>query len=208
MGTRSKRSDRCPACRMHVADCLCALIPKLDLETRVIVVMHHREWSKPTATAPLFSLAAPNSEIRLRGRQDQPFSSEGIVTHERRTLLLYPSDDAEILTPELVKQDPRPVTLVVPDGSWRQAAKSTQREPVLKGLSRVTLPDMGPTRYRLRNEPKPGGLGTFEAISRALRILEGEETYLALDALFNTMVERTLTTRGQPTTDKGTIGSA
>ena len=98
---------------------------------------------------------------------------------------------------ELIAESPEPITLVVPDGSWRQAAKSTQREPTLKSLPRVTLPDMGPTRYRLRHEPKSGGLGTFEAIARALRIIEGEEVYAALDQLFTTMVERTLATRGQ-----------
>ena len=56
---------------------------------------------------------------------------------------------------------------------------------------------MGPTQYRLRHEPKAGGLGTFEAMARALRILEGEEVYLKLEALFQTMVDRTLAT-GQP----------
>ena len=158
--------------------------------------MHHREWSKPTASAALFTQASPASEIRLRGRKDAPFDATGIVTAKRRTLLLYPSDDAQVLSSAFLAQDPRPITLVVPDGSWRQAAKSTVREPVLQELPRVILPDMGPTRYRLRHEPKAGGLGTFEAIARALRIIEGEEVYQALEKLFNTMVERTLATRG------------
>ena len=57
---------------------------------------------------------------------------------------------------------------------------------------------MGPTQYQLRNEPKTGGLGTFEAMARALRIIEGEAPYQALNTLFLTMVERTLATRGQP----------
>ena len=196
MGTRSKRAERCNTCRMHVAQCICELIPELDLETKVIVVMHHREWKKSTASAALFGLCDPNAEIRIRGHRDARFDDTGIVTTERQTLLLYPSEDAELLTPELVARDPRPVTLVVPDGSWRQAAKATQREPVLKTLPRVTLPDMGPTRYRLRFEPKEGGLGTFEAIARALRILEGESVYAQLSALFDEMVERTLATRG------------
>jgi len=196
MGTRSKRSERCGACRMHSRDCICSLIPRLQLQTRVVVVMHHREWSKPTASAPLFAQVASSCEIRLRGRKDVPFDASGIVVPERRTLLLYPSEDARVLSPELVAEDPRPITLVVPDGSWRQAAKITQREPALQGLTRVVPADMGPSRYRLRHEPKPGGLGTFEAIARALRILEGEEVYAGLDALFTTMVERTLATRG------------
>jgi DTW domain-containing protein YfiP len=183
---------------MHVADCICSLVPTLNLKTKIIVMMHHREWSKPTASARLLALASSNCEIRLRGKKDQPFDSSGIISPERRTLVLYPSEDARELTPELVAEDSKPVTLVVPDGSWRQAAKSAQREPILKGLARVVLPDMGPTQYQLRNEPKAGGLGTFEAMARALRLLEGEETYQALNTLFLTMVERTLATRGQP----------
>ena len=199
MGTRSKRSERCVACRMHLQDCICALVPKLNLTTKIIVMMHHREWSKPTASARLLALASPNCEIRLRGQKDLPFDSSGILSDERRTLVLYPSDDARVLTPEMLAEDPRPITLVVPDGSWRQAAKSAQREPVLNNLPRIILPDMGPTQYQLRHEPKAGGLGTFEAMARALRVIEGEETYQKLNTLFMTMVERTLATRGQPT---------
>ena len=104
--------------------------------------------------------------------------------------------DAIGLTPKMVAEDPRPITLVVPDGSWRQAAKSAQREPVLNNLPRIILPDMGPTQYQLRHEPKAGGLGTFEAMARALRVIEGEETYQKLNTLFMVMVERTLATRG------------
>ncbi len=199
MGTRSKRSERCHACRMHTALCICSLVPKLELSTQVIVMMHHREWSKPTASARLLALASPRCQIRLRGKKDQPFDDTGIVCHDRRTLVLYPSDDARVLTPGLLAEDERPITLVVPDGSWRQAAKAAQREPCLQGLQRVVLPDMGPTEYQLRNEPKLGGLGTFEAMARALRVIEGEMTYQALHKLFLTMVERTLATRGQPT---------
>ena len=195
MGSRSKRTLRCAACRMHREDCLCALVPRLDLKTRVVVIMHCREWKRPTASAPLFTLAAPNSEIRLRGRKDMPFDDKGIVVPDRRTWLLYPGENATVLSPDLVQEDPRPVTLVVPDGSWRQASKVGQREPVLAGVSQIVLPDMGPSSYRLRNEPKEGGLSTFEAIARALRILEGEAVYTVLEDLFQTMVERTLATR-------------
>jgi len=165
--------------------------------------MHHREWIKPTATAPLFALVASNCEIRLRGRKDRPFDTDGIVVPERQTLVLYPAEDAKVLSRELIAQDTRPITLVVPDGNWRQAAKSVKREPVLRRLTTVVLPDMGPTCYRLRHEPKEGGLGTFEAISRALRIIEGEEVYQKLDALFKVMVDRTLATRGTKKRDVG-----
>ena len=204
MGTRSKRAERCERCRMHLGDCLCALLPNLEITTRVVVVMHHREWHRPTSTARLFALTSPRCEIRLRGRRDEPFESTGIVTPDRRAVLLHPGEGAELLDEAFLARDPRPITLVVPDGSWRQADKIAAREPVLRSLPKVVLPNLGPSRYRLRNEPRPGGLATFEAISRALGILEGPTIQSSLDSLFMTMVERTLATRnpgvpsGQP----------
>jgi len=150
MGRRATSSARCIHCRMLEHLCVCALVPDLDLETRVMIVMHRREWSKSTATAPLARLALRNCEIRLRGQRDDPGSQRGerlvscdIPTEQRQTLLLFPTPGAVMLTRELVAADPRPVMLVVPDGSWRQAAKITQREPVLAGLPRVVLPDTG-----------------------------------------------------------------
>jgi DTW domain-containing protein YfiP len=38
-------------------------------------------------------------------------------------LLFYPRADAVELDRELVCQDPRPIQLIVPDGTWRQARK-------------------------------------------------------------------------------------
>lgn len=196
MGRRNKNATRCWRCRMHIGRCVCEHVPVVDIGTHVVVVMHHREWHKTTATAPLMALAVPTCEIRLRGEPGETFDASGLDDPGRRTMLLFPSDDAEVLTPEVVARDPRPVTLVVPDGNWGQASRAVRREPALKTLPRVVLPDLGETRYRLRTEPRAQGLATFEAISRALGVLEGHELQADLDRLFDAMVESTLSTRG------------
>ncbi len=202
VGRRAKQAARCMRCRMHVDRCVCDAVPTLPTRSRVVVVMHKREWPKTTATSHLAALALPALEIRLRGVPGAPLDTRGLDDPERRTWLLFPSDDAALLTPALVAADPRPVTLVVPDGSWRQASKVAKREPGLRDLPRVRLPDLGPSRYRLRAEPRADGLATFEAISRALGILEGPKdgprVRRALDALFDLMVRRTLESRGTP----------
>ena len=195
MGSRNKNATRCWRCRMHIGRCVCHHVPTVDIETRVVVVMHHREWHKTTATAPLMALAVPSCEIRLRGEHKETFDASGLDDPDRRTLLLFPSDDAEVLTPEMVARDPRPVTLVVPDGNWGQASRAVRREPSLRALPRVILPDLGETRYRLRSEPREQGLATYEAISRALGVLEGLGLQADLDQLFDAMVESTLSTR-------------
>ena len=95
----------------------------LDLRTRVVVLTHEQERRKPTNTGRLVPVALTNSEVRIRGRKGAPMPTEGLVAADRRTLVLYPSDRALELTPERVLLDPRPITLVVPDGNWgRQRA--------------------------------------------------------------------------------------
>lgn len=197
MGQRSKRQTRCERCRMHVDLCICADIPSLHLETRVILVMHRRERHKTTSTGLLALAALPHSELRLHGYDTSRVDLSDTDVPSRRVLLLFPDERAEVLNPELVERDPRPVTLVVPDGSWRQAAKMARRLNGLDHAERVRLPAGPTTRYLLRTERRADGLATFEAIARALGLLESPSVQLRLESLFERMVERTLMTRGR-----------
>lgn len=183
---------------MHCQLCLCANLPRLELLTRVVLIMHHREVSKPTATGPLALLALEGSRLCVHGEQGAPLDLSAEHSADRRVLLLFPREDARLLTPELVAQDPRPVTLLVPDGNWRQASRASRRIPGVAQAECVALAPGPPTRYRLRNEPKLGGLATFEALARALGVLESLAVQQQLEALFERMVEATLSTRGQP----------
>ena len=65
-------------------------------------------------------------------------------------------------------------------------------------LPRLALPPGPPSVYQLRVEPFEHGLATFEAIARALGILEGRDVQAALEKAFRLMVQRTLITRGRP----------
>jgi DTW domain-containing protein YfiP len=180
---------------MHLERCICAEAPRLTLATRIVLVMHRREVAKPTATGPLALAALTNSELRVYGHQHQPVDLGDLAAGGRRILALYPADDSRPLDQVLDPADVRPVTLVVPDGSWRQASKVLRRIPGLEHAERVTLPAGPPTRYRLRREPKQDGLATFEAIARALGMLESPAVQATLEAYFERMVETTLATR-------------
>lgn len=196
MGHRPKNAARCGRCRMHEARCLCEVIPRLETKTKVVVVMHCREWEKTTATAPLALAALPNSELHIHGARDQRTSLDHLKDEGRRLLVLYPGEGAQPLARALEHDDPRPVTLVVPDGNWRQAARAARRLPGLAHAERVYLPEGRPTAWGLRHEPKPGGLATIEAIARALGILENQAIAEALERLLAESVHRTHLTRG------------
>jgi RluA family pseudouridine synthase len=186
---------------MHEERCLCEHIPQLDLRTRLALVMHHREARKTTATGPLALAALANSELHIHGRRDAPLDLHhlhGGGGEERRVLVLFPSETARPLSRALLDEDPRPITLVVPDGSWRQASRIPKRVPGLELAERVTLPAGPSSRWGIRRETKAAGLATLEAIARAFGILEAPTVQCQLEELFSRMVEATFAGRGTP----------
>lgn len=196
MSRRDHTDALCGTCRMHATLCICALVPRLRPRTRVTLLVHHREARKPTNTGQLAARCLDRSTVEIFGQPGRLI--EPPIVHDEVPLLLFPDHDALPIT-RYASCD-RPIALFVPDGNWTQARKVRRRGPAFAAIPCVTLPDTGPTEYRLRAEPQRGGLATLEAIARALRILEGAagpEIEAAMLAVFRVMVERTLWFRGK-----------
>lgn len=193
MSRRDNSDARCPRCHMHASLCICALIPRIETRTRLVLVIHRLEDRKPTNTGRLATECLPNSEVIVRGCESSP---NVLPTWDETTqpLFLYPADDALPLARFAASE--RAITLVVPDGTWRQAAKVRNRVASLRDVPCVSLGPDAPTTYRLRTETRSEGLATIEAIARAFGILEGEHVRSALEQVFRAMVERTLWSRG------------
>lgn len=197
MTKRSKNKDRCERCYMRYHLCICSMIPSLDLATRVVVVISHRERLAPSNTGRLAGVALRNSMVLTRGNPAEPYELSDHLMPHRPSLLLYPTDDApELSTEFLQSMGGGPFNLVVPDGNWRQACKMRRRDPAMAAMPVVKLPAGAPTAYRIRREPKAGGMATIEAIARALGIMEGEAVQKALEEILEAKVIRTLASRG------------
>lgn len=179
---------------MHRGLCVCQALPRLATRTRVVLVMHRIEDRKSTNTGRLAAACLADAEVVLRGGREaapQPLLRDD----GSEPLLLFPHEDAEILAPR--SPSAPPVTLVVPDGTWRQASKVRARTPALAGVRAVRLPPGPPSRYRLRAEAHETSLATIEAVARALGVLEGPEVQGALERAFDVFVHRTLWVRGE-----------
>src|SRR5687767_12491627 len=185
------RIRRCDHCFLHRSLCLCALIPRLQTRTRLVLVIHQLELNKPTNTGRLAARCLPNSEILVRGRAAD---HRATAPFAGTPLLLFPHADAQPL--ERWRDSPLPVTLIVPDGTWRQAARARRRVAGAEQIPCVALPGPG-SGYRLRQATRPGRLSTLEAIARALGILEGPAVEEALLHIHQVMVDRTLWTNGR-----------
>jgi DTW domain-containing protein YfiP len=195
MSRRDNGEHRCVRCRMLGGLCVCALLPDppLRTRTRLVLFMHRDEERKTTNTGRLACQCIAGSDIRVRGNQHQP-SAPFVAPPGTRPLLLFPYDDAAPL--DRLPPSPDPFTLIVPDGTWRQARRVRARVPGLDSVPCVRLPAGEPSAYGLRTEHRPDGLATMEAIARAFELLEGPHVRAALDRVFLAMVERTLWSRG------------
>jgi DTW domain-containing protein YfiP len=199
MSRRAKPHLRCADCRMHRSLCICALLPRISTRTRLLVVLHQLEANKPTNTGIVAARCLTNSAVVYRGRA--PAGAEAPALGAAlgpgvRPLLLFPHEAATPL--EAWRRSEEAVALVVPDGTWAQAARTRKRIPELASLPCVSLPDPATAaERRLRAPPRPGQLATLEAIALALGILEGEDVAAALMRVFRVMTERTMWTNGR-----------
>ena len=196
---------RCPGCEIRRPLCFCAMIPHIELQTRVIILMHTGEEVLPSNTGRLAARALTNSEIRINGRKGDRLSLEGLVEEGRQSLLLFPSSHATELTPAYAAGLKGPFNLIVPDGKWRQCQKFARREPALAGIPHVKVPVGKPSEYKLRTQPNDRSLCTLEAIARAVGALESRDAQTQLEAVLRVMVERTLWARGMLTESQCTV---
>ena len=175
---------------------MCDSIPRIELGTRICLVVHHRELTRSSNTGLLALRALVNSEMRVRGETREALDLSDLLTRPYRTFLLFPSDDAIELDEKLIAQEPKPIQLIVPDGTWRQARKVHYRHPELKNVRRVKMSTRNSSVFQLRAQYKPERMVTLQAIAQCLGIIEGEAVERQLMKLYRTKVERTLSGRG------------
>jgi DTW domain-containing protein YfiP len=204
---------------MHRSLCICALLPRLETRTRVVLLLHQLEIVKPTNTGLVAARCLANSVVVHRGRAPREGAAEpdgaplqGATIVEQAELLaaaipagtraafLFPHASATPLASFAAGGGP--VTLVVPDGTWSQAARARSRLGRALDLPCVTLPEVAASDAaagfgRLRAPTRPGRLATLEALARALGVLEGAAIEAELMRVFRVMTDRTLWTNGR-----------
>ena len=196
MKRQSTKNERCETCGASATACLCDVVPRIQLKTRICLVIHHRELSRRSNTGLLAVRALLNSEVRVRGEDREALDLQDLLTNHYRSFLFYPSSDAVELNRGLVMQDATPIQLLVPDGTWRQARKIHSRHEELRDLPRVKISTPNNSIFQLRAQSRPERMATLQAIAHGLGIIEGDSVRAQLMKLYQAKIERTLKARG------------
>ena len=124
------------------------------------------------------------------------YKPEEITSDDYVNMILYP-EASQQLTKTFIEKLSKPVNLIVPDGTWRQTRKIFRNENILHSIAQVSLPKEDNDFNFVRKPQKDFYFSTFEAIIRALRIIEDEEVYKKLKNVLNEMITRLLRKKGR-----------
>lgn len=184
MSLRKSSRPRCPVCGLHSERCLCAELPVLALPTRFVVVQHNRERHKPTSTGRV-AAAVLQAPIIHYGAQDEHMDVLPLQDPGLDYVVLFPAEDAPIASPELLQPAPgRQRCIVILDGTWHQCSRMARRAPEVASFLKISLPPGSPSRWGIRQAPRPEAVCTFEAATRLVELLHGPDFAEQMDRFF------------------------
>lgn len=136
--------------------CVCESFQAITCPLEIDVLIHHREFMRPTSTGRLINRVIPASRRHLFRRETPP-AREAIALPDRALWILHPRGE-----PLPLAVPPAGVQVLLLDASWPEAARMTQA--VSRWGRLVRLPMNGPSRYRLREQQLAGNYSTIEAL--------------------------------------------
>ncbi|RYZ98937.1 MAG: DTW domain-containing protein, partial [Moraxellaceae bacterium] len=171
---RGARLIRCERCLLAQDHCICSFSSPMHSCVDWIVLMHEDEVLKPTNTGRLVADVFPNTLVFEWARLTPPEGLTRILADPQRLIVLvFPSDDA--YGPDHAQRQAQlgnqRLTLILLDGTWKQARKMFNRTPWLAGIPTVAVPIQS-TQYALRKAAHEGCLSTAEAAIGLLAMLD------------------------------------
>jgi DTW domain-containing protein YfiP len=187
----------CLSCYQRREICICPILPTVTTRTEFLILRHIYEAQRPSNTGRLVALAMPNSRIIPCGGGTRigllPIDDEFLRVPG--IWLLWP--DGTGAQPDMADLA-HPNRVVVIDATWQQARRLYSSMPALRALPRLALPVPIRSRDRLRDQHRPDGMSTLEAVAAAVAKLEGAEAARPLEILYDELVRRTNSLRWGP----------
>jgi len=171
----------CTVCERPESVCLCEYIPNPTIKTRIkiILLQHPNEEKRQIRTGRLLQLGLHPSccqVIRSRKFPGQDKTLEEVLK-STSTVLLYPGNNSRELK-ESSDGDVNIETVLILDGTWDQAKKMYQRNPVLQQIQKIKLNLSTVSEYSVRTQPNESCLSTLESAAHTIAILEGRREIL------------------------------
>ncbi len=197
---RGKDVVRCDGCQLRVDLCICGMGQELaagiDLGCDLVLLMHKKEFYKPTNSGRLLVDLFPGNSFVFCWRRLEPQAELLALLQDpqRQCCILFPGEEGDPRVyhqwPQLNEQDSvakRP-TLIILDGTWKQARRMFNLSPYLADLPVISVEHKLTSTYFTRQAAHWHYLSTAESVGLALQQvgdLAASKAVLAYFAEFN-----------------------
>ena len=153
------RKGRCDYCALTVGFCVCSQLDELRFNTvgRVAVLMNTKEKYRSSNTAKIIERIL-NANLLISGVDDAELNQ---IVAQGNCFVLFPSEGA--LTWEEAKLPGDNRTIIVLDGTWRQARRLNQAIPL--HVPRIKVSPTSLSQFLCRRQTNPDRVCTVEALS-------------------------------------------
>lgn len=166
----------CTTCQRPNIACICQFVSAINNDILVVILLHPKEVNQTKGTLPLLASSLSN----LLVIEGENFSgneqlNEILIKYKQRVALLYPSDDAVVVSDfssNSKKQSVDYKCLILLDATWKKAYRMYMLSKNLHLIDHIALPDNLIGQYEIRKTNKTNALSTLEACCYALEILE------------------------------------
>jgi len=180
---------RCAQCLLGEQTCICQWRAASDAGNSAVdwvLLLHRDEIFKPTNTGRLIADLFPKQSHAFCWDRTQPDGALLALLQDpkRRCFIIFPGDEhapRESISPSIdqpfqAADDERKVTLILLDGTWKQARKMYRQSQWLAGVPLLDLKHILASKalshignYRVRKAVQDGQLATCEAAAAALK---------------------------------------
>lgn len=196
-----ERRPSCDQCWKALVTCYCHLLRPFTSPISFVILQHPEEYRNPIATARMAQLSMTNS-VMIGGRnfEGNPKVEALLRTPGRRNVILYPRSDAQPLDDvleEANEPNAEPLVLWVIDSKWTHVNKMMRYSPTVRQLPATAFVPAAPSRFTVREQPRPSYVSTVEAIHavlirRAALAGDGDVRHESMIEIFRYLVSQQL----------------
>lgn len=200
---RGKSVRRCPTCLLAEPVCICAWAAARHSAVDFVLLLHRDEVFKPTNTGRLIADILPANTTAFEwSRTEPPAELLALLADPTRyPVIVFPAEeggDRQVHTAAPTLGGKR-LTLILLDGTWRQASRMFRSSAWLAGVPALTFTKPQEGRYAVRQKVREGQLATAEAAAELLRLCGEKDNGQVLEDYFTVFNEHYLSTRtGRP----------
>ena len=154
----------CNHCQYPVSTCICKEIRPTVLDIEVTIIQHPKEATHAKNTARLAVLSIPSARI-VSANDHLAMEALHHCCDQRSTLLVYPGDSSIPIEGLEDTAKKAVTTLILIDGSWKQASGIVKQHAWLQSLTSVHFSQAPPSNYLIRHTSLSYALSTLEAVA-------------------------------------------